>query len=141
MKTFFVNSPVMVLYDWLAKRVQLPWSSDFCALGRVVDGNLVGVVGYCGFTGTSCEMHMAGEPGWMTREFIFRTFYYPFVQLGLLMVIGRVTGGNTRALDIDRRLGFKERLHLPEAHPDGGIHILTMHRDDCRWIKGYEHGR
>ena len=140
MKSFFVNAPVMVLYDWLAKRVQLPWSSDFCALGRIVDGEIAGVVGYCSFTGTSCEMHMAGEGRWINREFLYRAFCYPFTQLGLLMVIGRVVGNNLRALDIDRRLGFKERLYLPEAHPDGGVHILTMRHDECRWTKGCNHG-
>lgn len=141
MNTFFVNKPVMVLYDWLAERVGIAWSTDFCALGRVVDGKLVGVVGYNSFTGSSCQMHMAGEGRWINKEFLFRAFHYPFLALKLPMVFGSIPSGNTRALDIDLRLGFRELIYIPGAHPDGGLHILQMLRDECRWIAGETHGQ
>lgn len=141
MSAFFVTQPVMVLYDWLAARVGMAWSTDFCAIGRVVDRQLVGVVGYNSFTGASCQMHMAGEGRWMTREFLQRAFHYPFLAWGFPMVFGTVPSGNTRALDIDRRLGFKELIYIPGAHPDGGLHLLQMLREDCRWISGDAHGQ
>lgn len=141
MRTFFVDKPVMVLYDWLAERVGLPWSTDFCALGRVVDDKLVGVVAYNSFTGTSCQMHMAGEGRWMTREFLYRAFHYPFNGLGLSMVIGSFPSGNTRSLDISRRLGFRDLIYIPRAHPDGGLYLLQMLREECRWISGDIHGQ
>lgn len=141
MNTFFVNKPVMVLFDWLSERVGLAWSNDFAALGRVVDGKLVGVVGYNNFTGTSCHMHMAGVGRWMNREFLLRAFHYPFTQLGLSMVLGVVPSGNTRALEIDRRLGFRELIYIPGAHPDGGLHLLQMLRSECRWLTGDLHGQ
>lgn len=132
-RSFFVQEPVMVLHKFLYDRIGLPWSVDFRALGRVVDGKLIGVVGYEGFNGKSCRMHMAGEPGWMNREFIQKAFRYPFFILDLPMVFGVVPSGNTTALDIDKRFGFKELLYIDGAHPDGGLHFLQLTRED--WLR------
>lgn len=137
MSEFFTSTPPLVLHKWLKDRIGLPWSTDFCALARVVNSDIVGVVGYEGLTGTACRMHMAGEKGWITREFIRLAFMYPFQTLGLKMVLGVIPSGNTVALDIDLRLGFKQLLYIPDAHPDGGLHLLQMTRDDWKRSKWY----
>lgn len=139
---FLTDSPKMVLYDWLNQRVGLAWSTDFTAIGRVKDGEIIGVVGYNNFTGTACQMHMAGEGGrWMNRHFLDQAFWYPFVALKLAMVFGVVPSGNQTALKIDLKLGFKQLMYIPGAHPDGGLHYLQMTRADCRWIRGKDHGQ
>jgi RimJ/RimL family protein N-acetyltransferase len=130
MRGFLTDRPPMVLHEWLHKRIGLPWSTDFRALARVVDGQIVGCVGYEGFTGTSCRMHMAGEGNWITREFIRKAFRYPFNVLGLPMVFGVVPSGNRTALEIDLRLGFTELIYIDGAHPDGGLHFLQLKRED-----------
>jgi hypothetical protein len=132
--SFFTDKPPLVLHDWLRQRIGLPWSTDFRALARVVDDEIIAVVGYEGFNGASCRMHMAGDrPGWMSREFIRLAFRYPFVILDLPMVFGVVPSGNTTALEIDRRLGFKEILKVDGAHPDGALHFLQLKRED--WMR------
>lgn len=136
MNDFLTNSPTAVLWEFLSKRIGIPYSTDFVALGRVREGQLLGVVGYNNFTGTSCHMHMAGEEGrWFSREFLYEAFRYPFETLGLTMVFGVVPSGNIRALRIDAKLGFRELIYIPGAHPDGGIHILQMKREECRWLR------
>jgi len=137
--SFYVNEPEMVLYDWLASRIGISWSTDFRALGRVVDDKLIGVVGYNAFTETSCQMHMAGDKGWMTHEFVCRMFRYPFVEMGLLVVIGVVEGNNTHALQLYERLGTRSVVVIPDAHPNGGLHLVQMRREWCRWIQGRKH--
>lgn len=129
MQGFLTDRPPMVLHDWLHKRIGLPWSTDFRALARIVDGQIVGCVGYEGFTGTSCRMHMAGEGNWITREFIRKAFGYPFNVLHLPMVFGVVPSGNKTALEIDLRLGFTEIMYVDGAHPDGGLHFLQLKRE------------
>lgn len=125
-----------VLWDFLRERVGIPWSSDLICIGRVENNELVGVVGFHNFTGTSCHMHMAGDGGrWINKQFIRAAFGYVFEILNLTMVFGIVPSGNIRALGIDRRLGFEELLYIPGAHPDGGIHILQMKREQCRWLR------
>lgn len=131
-----VDAPTISLYSWLHDRIELPWSPDFRALGKLFDGELVAVVGYNQFTGTSCHMHMAVDnPKVITKSFLKAAFRYPFIMLNHKIVFGVVIGNNKKSLDIDLRLGFKELLYIPEAHPDGGIHLLAMKRDECRWIK------
>lgn len=127
-----------LLIDWLCKRVMLAPTSQIRALGRVnSSGQLIGVVGYDCWTGTACEMHMAGEPGWLNREFLWGAFDYPFNQAGCNMVLARVPSGNHRALSIDRRLGFRTEYILKGAHPDGALHILSMRKDECKWLEKY----
>lgn len=118
-----------MLHKWLGDRIGLHWSTDFRALARVVDSEIVGVVGYEGFTGTACRMHMAGEGRWLTRGFIRRAFDLPFNYLNLQMVFGVVPSGNKTALDIDLRLGFTELIYIPGAHPDGGLHFLQLTKE------------
>jgi hypothetical protein len=131
--SFFTSTPPLVLHDWLKQRIGLPWSTDFRALARVVDGKIIAVVGYEGFTGTACRMHMAGEGRWITREYIQRAFNYPFKTLGLKMVFGIVPSGNKAALAIDFKWGFTEILYVPGAHPDGGLHFLQLTREN--WLR------
>jgi hypothetical protein len=134
-KDFLVSEPNLVLYDWLDKRISLAWSTDFRALGRVVDGELVGVVGYNGFNGASCQMHMAGAgKHWISRQFIKQAFQLPFETWRLQMVIGLVPSGNADALVVDKKLGFQELVTIPGAHPDGSLIVLTMTRGQCRWL-------
>jgi RimJ/RimL family protein N-acetyltransferase len=131
----------MVLYDWLDKRISLAWSTDFRALGRVIDGKLVGVVGYNGFNGASCQMHMAGDGlHWINKQFIRKAFELPFVQWKLNMVMGLVPSGNESALVIDKKLGFQEVATIDGAHPDGALLILMMKRENCRWLAGGQRG-
>ena len=59
MSEFFTSTPPLVLHKWLKDRIGLHWSTDFRALARVVDSDIVGVVGYEGFTG----MMEYGLPG------------------------------------------------------------------------------
>lgn len=100
------------------------------------DGRIIGCVGYEGFTGTSCRIHMAGEgPGWISRDFIRYTFRYPFDVLGLNMVFGVVPSGNTTALKIDLKLGFTELIYIEGAHPDGGLHLLQLTRENWKRSK------
>lgn len=138
MSAFYTDRPPLVLHDWLKQRIGIPWSVDFRCLARVIDNKITAVIGYEGFTGASCRMHMAGEGQWMTPGFIRAAFEYPFTTLDLPMVFGIVPSGNLVALDIDKRMGFVELLYIPGAHPDGGIHFLQLTREDWRrskWAK------
>ncbi len=134
--SFLTTTNQTVLWEFLQERIGIPYSTDLICIGRVRDSKLIAVVGYNNFTGTSCHMHMAGDDTrWMNRGFTLAAFSYPFETLGLTMVFGIVPSGNIRALGIDRKLGFRELIYIPGAHPDGGIHILQMKREECRWLR------
>src|SRR4051812_26808838 len=96
---------------FLADRgVRLCLSEDVQCIGRRSENDhaLVGVVAFNGFTGDICQMHVAGDGNWMTRELIHAAFDYPFKQLGLAAIMAPVPGNNARALKMDKHFGFAE---------------------------------
>lgn len=134
--SFLTDKPLMVLYEFLEQRCGIMYTPDFQALGRVVDGKLVGVIGFNNFNGASCQMHMAGDtPRWASRGFIETAFRYVFLQRELNMVFALVPSDCPVARQIDLRVGFKELMTLKGAHPAGALHMLCMRRSECRWLE------
>lgn len=108
---------------------------DQC-IARVEDGVLLGGVTYQGYTGASIQMHMAGfRENWASRDFLWVAFDYPFNQLKCRKVFGQVPETNTRALEIDQKLGFKVIAKIADVFPDGACIVLALAREDCRWLK------
>lgn len=99
--------------------------------------SLIAGVMYDQFNGASICMHVAAEPGkrWMTREYLWFCFYYPFVQLGVQKIIGLVPAANEIALRFDKHLGFEEEHRIRDAHPRGDLVILSMTREQCRFLE------
>lgn len=85
-------------------------------------------------------MHMAGEPGWLTRGFLRAAFAYPFIDGACESVLALVAEDNRRALDINHRLGFREMARLPAAAPSGDLVIMQMRRAACRWLEDDANG-
>ena len=105
-------------------------------LARVEGGELYGGVTYTGYTGASIHMHSGGfVPNWANREILWMMFDYPFNQLGCKKVFGQVPETNTRALEIDQKLGFKVVAKIDDVFPDGACYVLALAREDCRWLK------
>lgn len=131
----FIGAPLPLLFSWLESRTGIEWTPDFRAIGRVVNGELVGVVGFNGQNGASCQMHMAGEgKHWISRKFIREVFRYAFEICGYNVVFGTVPSGNVAAYEIDTRLGFEKIATIVGGHPDGALHFLMMRRENCRWL-------
>jgi RimJ/RimL family protein N-acetyltransferase len=111
-------------------------------IGRLKNGRLVAVAGYDDFTDTSCQVHVAGTDGWLDREMLRAMFHYPFEILNLRVVIGLVPEGNAAALRLNRHLGFDVDAIIKDAHPDGALVIMSMRKENCRWLKeAKRHGK
>lgn len=106
-------------------------------IGLERDGELVAGVLFEGFNGNSIRMHVAsdGTKKWMTREFLAVAFAYPFLQLKVKKILGLVDSMNENALSFDRALGFKTEHVIEDAGKTGSLVILSMSRDDCRWLR------
>jgi hypothetical protein len=126
---------------WVADR--LPrlelGSTPYTAIGLVgPTGHLVAGVVYDTYIGTSIDMHVAAVPGkrWMTRKFLGEAFRYPFLQLGVRRVTGRVAADNAAAIEFDTRLGFQLEGRVRQLLDDGqDLLIFGMLREECRWLK------
>lgn len=87
------------------------------------------------FNGASVMIHVAGEGRrWMTREFLWFSFYYPFVQLGVRKLIGPVESSNLDSIRLIEHLGFHLEATLKDAAPKGDLLIYTMTVDQCKWL-------
>ncbi len=129
------------LRDWLCERIGLVPTEHLRLIGSVNGDRILGVVGFDGYNGASVQMHVAGEPGWLTRDLIWATFDYAFNVCGANIVIGMVPSGNTDAIRFNTRLGFKTELVLDGAHPDGSLWLMTMRRRECRFLNRERNGQ
>lgn len=104
------------------------------------DGTLSAGTLYDMFNGRSICMHVAIEKP-ITKTFVKTSFDYAFNQLGVQKVIGLVDSTNDSALRFDHHLGFVEEARIKDAGKDGDLILLTMTRQQCRWIQGEARGR
>lgn len=101
------------------------------------DKQIEWVIGYTAFIGKTCQMHMVNlKGGYTPKELLKAAFDYPFNQCKIEKVFGIVNSKNTKAMEYDQKLGFKELMRFNEMHDDNGdIVIFGMNKADCRWIK------
>jgi L-amino acid N-acyltransferase YncA len=126
------------LCRWVAQRTGGQYfDGSGTSLGWAVDGDIVAGVMYDNFTGRAVQMHVAsdGSRQWMRREFLKTVFDYPFNQLKVNKVIGIVDSTNTDALRFDHHLGFVTEAIIKDAGKHGDLHILSMTRQQCRFLK------
>lgn len=127
--------------DWVCARTGGSGFVEGVAIGWERDGQLIAGVLVDHYNGASACLHVAGDgKKWLTREFLHFVFGYVFEQLKLHVVIGLVPSWNTQALRFDLHLGFVEQCRIPAATPGGDLVILTMAREQCRWLRSVPNG-
>lgn len=108
---------------------------DRC-VSRTSEGNLVGGVIYQDYLVRSIALHTASwTKDWLTRDLLWTIFTYPFDVLKVEKLIAQVRTTNPHAIEFDKRIGFKEEYTIQDVVPGGGMMILSMTREDCRWLK------
>lgn len=104
-------------------------------ISRSVGGVLLGGSVYENYTGRSIAMHTAGfVPKWISRDLLWVSFHYPFIQLDCEYIFGQVPAHNLKALAFDLKLGFKEIVRIEGVFPEGDVIVMRMHRDECRYL-------
>jgi RimJ/RimL family protein N-acetyltransferase len=123
---------------WVGDRIDEPdFGQGAVGLGLEEDGELIAGVVFNMYTVASICMHVAADPGrrWMTRDFLWRSFAYPFIQLGCNRITGLVRVDNLEAQQFDEHLGFVKEGRLRCATTDGtDMFIYGMLRKECRWL-------
>ena len=109
-------------------------SAGATGLGWVKDGKIVAGVMYEEFTEASIHATIVVEEP-MTKGFVHKIFDYPFNQLGVDKVIVQANTSNAESVNLAKRLGFTEEGMIKGAYLDGDRIILTMTKDECRWLK------
>lgn len=138
MKTIIYGQEDRVV-PWVGHRVnEDDFSENDVAIGMEEDGEIIAGVVYNWYTGPSICMHVAAEPGkhWLTRQFLYAAFAYPFIQLNCNRVTGLVRVDNLKAQKLDEHLGFVREGILRKAADDKTDFILYgMLKEECRWLE------
>ena len=122
------------LADWIGQKtngIYSPITGRF--IGLELNGKLSAVTAFTDYNGSSIQMHVAIDPR-INKEYTQFCFRYPFNQLGVKKVIGLVESNNAKALRFDKHLGFIEEYVVKDAGRHGDIHILSMTREQCRFL-------
>lgn len=126
-----------IVGNWVYARTGGTFPENICtAIGLAKDNKLVAGVVYEGFNGASIKTHIAiDDKTYLTKAFIHKIFSYPFDQLNVHKLIGVVDSSNTKALALNKRLGFKQEGVLEGASLTGDLILMTMTKSQCRWLK------
>lgn len=123
---------------WVAPQVaETSFENTAVGIGLEQDGELIAGVVFNMYTGPGISIHVAAVPGkrWMTRDYLFRTFAYPFLQLNCFRITGLVRTDNLDAQRFNEHLGFKREGLLRRACDDGtDMIVYGMLKEECRWL-------
>ena len=125
---------------WLCDKIGLVPTPDLQCIASVIQDKIKGVVGFDQYNGSSIVMHVAGEPGWITKDVLWAAFDYPFNVCKVSVILGFVPSGNADAIRFNQHLGFLVQTVIEGGHPDGSLIIMSMYREQCRFLKRSYYG-
>jgi RimJ/RimL family protein N-acetyltransferase len=127
--------------DFVNRINKMSEDSGAVVIGQERLGKIVAAVRYDTYNTVSIMMHIAAEGSrWMTRDFLWKCFDYPFVQLGLKKIIAPTEEGNLKARKFIENIGFVLEHKIEDACETGAVFIYTMTPNQCRFI-GKDHGK
>lgn len=102
----------------------------------VRDGVGLGAILLTNFRGTSVEVCLAGNPGWITRRDLRLMLHHIFVQRGVLRAWGIIKRSNGDSRELAKRMGCREVGILENEYGQGVDGVLySMTASKCRWLK------
>lgn len=124
--------------EWVARQ-----TADYGNFGTDVgigwqkDGKIIAGVAYANWNGVNVECHIASDRSrrWMTKQYLWTIFDYPFNQLGVKRITVCVGQGNADSTRFVKRLGFILEARLKDAHPTGDLQIFRMFANECRFLQ------
>ena len=123
--------------EWVAKRTNEfgRFGTDI-GIGWARAGELVAGVAYADWNGPNVVCHIAsdGSRRWLTRQYLWTIFDYPFRQLKAKRITVAVGEGNNDSRRFVEHLGFSVEATLDRAHPTGALIVYRMFANECRWI-------
>ena len=124
-------------YAFLYKHCPVHWSSFTKSIVQKLDGEIVAAIVFQDANAYNVMMHVAANTSkrWITRDLIYYTFAYPFLQMKVNRVTGWVSSKNETAVRFDEKLGFQREATLRGAGEHGeDVYLYTMFKEDCKWL-------
>jgi RimJ/RimL family protein N-acetyltransferase len=128
-----------IVGPWVSERAKhfwIPQGAQTIGLFDKEKGKLVAGVIYDRFNGANITGTVAAEgKQWLSKEFLWYVFYYPFVQLKCKRITGLIQAKNKQSIKFHEHLGFAHEATLKDAHPDGDVLVYVMWAETCRWLQ------
>lgn len=122
--------------SWVEKKLNSRFH-DSTAIGWERSGQLIAGVVYNDWNRVNVVCHIAsdGSRRWMTREYLWTIFDFPFNQLGVKRITVYAGERNAASREFVEHLGFTFEASLAKAHPTGDLFIYRMFADECRYAE------
>lgn len=133
-----VKEPQDIIARWLCERIGYVPTAEFIAFANWDSERreIIGAIGYDGWSVKMVEMHVAGEPDtyWLTKNMLKMAFHFPFNVHGREIIASRVSSSNIAAMRLNEKLGFKEQCRIEGGTQWGDLVIFAMNKSDCKWL-------
>lgn len=122
--------------EFLKKHEAWLGASQYEAIGLEENGELIAGVVYDSYEENARIASYCAGVGkrWLTREFLWAMFDYPFNQLNVNVIINTVSTDNKESMRFTEHLGFKEVARIEGGASDGDLIIYVLYKKDCKWI-------
>ncbi len=122
--------------EWVANRIaEFSGFSISQSIGWQRNGRILAGVVYENWNGPNVVCHIAAEgKNWLTRQYLWTIFDYPFNQLRAKRITAPVGEGNAVSRRFVEGLGFELEARLYGAHPSGDLLMYMLRKPQCRWL-------
>lgn len=109
---------------------------DATAIGIKNNGIIIAGVVYSGFNGSNLCADIAGiGKDWITRDFLWFMFFYPFMQAGAKRITAIVEANNLQSQKFVEKLGFELEFSMKSAGRFGDLKVYRMFKEDCKYLE------
>ena len=133
---FIVRQDCDAAYQFIHNKIPMYRSEWMTGIVLERRGEIVAATLFMDWNKTNIFMHSAGTPGtnWLTREYIYWCFNYPFKQLNCSRVTCSVDEDNIASNRFVKKLGFRLEAVLSRASKTGkDVNIYCMFKEDCKY--------
>lgn len=139
MKKLVIYGRTEELIAWAEERIPgCKFRDDARTIGLAApDGMIIASTVFDTFSQSSCFISVAADTSrnWLTRDYLYHCFAYPFIQCNFRRVTCVVSEHNTPSLKFTRACGWKQEGIIRAAGIEGeDMLIFGMLRQECRWV-------
>jgi RimJ/RimL family protein N-acetyltransferase len=127
-----IDNDIERLKKWYLQQTDSLYIESSAAIGLEKNGEIIACCMYGRFHSKSMHQHVFIKDGErLTRDIIWFVFYYPFIQLGVNVLIAMLSTENKKIIKLCKHVGFKEKCIIENAFNNANMLIMTLIKDDC----------
>lgn len=114
------------------------WGDWYQAIGHEKNGELIAGVVFNHMSECDIVMHIAAGGQWLTSEYAYAIFSYPFVQLKMRRVTAVPMSKDKATRKLVEALGFVHEGTLRHHYTDDDGELYGMLISECRYMRALQ---